>query len=717
MSKIAAELRFGTLSGYRYGTGLYDSTKLSLGPTMIQNTGLAQTDLWTGPLPVSILRPMEYSTAIPVVYPWAMRWSDNIDWVFFADNATAAATRRIMKATYDRDDGHFSINGFITVSFPNTAGTAATIRGFRMTYDLHNTGTVAAQVNSVTGYGTDFLSGICSGNRIGFGSTSPQAITQWYEVSGINSNTSIGLVSPITGFIASGTPYVIEDLRAVIIATNATTTNGGLFVVKGLRQELFSPVGQLILSGVTQDNLRRTYHLIDNNTVLNTVALGCALEEKTDNQRHNIWVLDTIANPLLYKYNLRAPLAPTAGRSISGFVLKTAAGGALVGTASQANNCRLANASHGPGDGLNCIYFTTTTRVYRTNDVSTIVSGSVSWIADNMVEIPPGGVNTFAASSLMNSIEYAGSIDKFVIPVNATTTPFRSYFTEYKTDSSQFDRIWGSDIRQIDQSAADSSITPVPTMAGGPYSIWMEQGIAYIVTIGTTAITNRVYAVPLGADWEYSNATNTRIITPAISTPNCSKYTRVYVKHQKVLGGVTNKNLGTQTEPFEVYYRTAGISDNSGGWTLADDVGDLSSVAGAPEIQFMFQFRTIGLLCIPSRLFSLTVLYEDLSTLSNYQPSVANSNITSKYFAWRFATAFGSTVPTLRIRLYDAVSNGLLVDDDSATPDGTWQKSTDGGSNWVAYDSVDKTNENTYVRYSPNSLGDNIKVSAVLTLL
>jgi hypothetical protein len=717
MSKIAAELRFGTLSGYRYGTGLYDKNKLGLGPTMIQNTGLAETDLWAGPLPVSIIRPMEYSTAIPAVFPWAMRWSDNIDWVFFADNATAAATRRIMKATYDRNDGHFSIDGFITISFPNTAGTAATVRGFRMTYDLFNSGTIAAQSFFVTGYGTQFLSGICSGNRIGFGSTVPNNIVSWYEVSGVNTDTSITLISPITGFVPSGTAYVAEDLRAITVATNATTTNGGLFVTKGLRPELFSAAGPLILSGVTQDNLRRTYHLIDNNTVLNTVAFGCALENKINNNNHPIWVLDTLANPIAYKYNLRAPLAPTAGRSISGFILKTAGGGAVVGTTSQANNARYARTAHGPGNGLDCIYFTTTTRVYRTNDVNTIVSGSVSWIADNMVEIPPGGANTFAASSLMNSIEYASSIDKFVIPVNATTTPFRSYITKYKTDSSQFDRIWGSDTRQIDQSTADSSITPVPTMAGGPYLVWIEQGVAYLATIGTTAITNRVYAIPLGGDWEYAPDTEARVITPAISTPNCSKYIRVYVNNQKILGGTTNKNLGTQTEPFEVYYRTAGISDNSGGWTLLTELGDLTSVAGAAEIQFMFEFRTIGLLCVPARLFSVTVLYEDLSTLSNYQPSVANSNITSKIFAWRFATAFGSTVPTLRIRLYDAVSNGLLVDDNTSSPAGTWQKSTDGGSNWVAYDSVDKTNETTYVRYSPAALGDNIKVSAVLTLL
>lgn len=716
MSKIAAELRFGLQSSYQYGTGLYDQNSLGLGPLMIQATGSDfSTKLWAGPLPVSIVRPMEYSTAIAAAYPWAMRWSDDIDWIFFADNATAAATRRILKGSYDRRDGSFGLDGYITLGFPTV--TVFTVRGFRMTYDLHNTGTVAVQLRSVTGYNTEFLSGICSGNRIGFGSTIPSQIAEWYDVSGAGSNTFLTLTTPVTGTYASGTPYVIEDLRAVTIATNATAANGGVFVTKGLRPEIFTPGGTIIRSGTTIDNLQATYHLIDNNTVLNTTALGGALEEKTSNLNQNLYVLDGTTNPFLYKYNIRAPLTSiVAGRSISTFILKTAQPGVLAGTASQANNGRLANPLHGPGAGINCLYFTTTTRIYRTVELPLITSGSSAWIADAAVEIPPGGANTFTASSLMNSIEFSSAIDKFIIPVNSTTTPFRSYVTDFYTDSSQFDRNFGADLRQIEQSTADSSITLTPSFVGGPYSVWSEGGLAYMATVGTTAATNKVVAIPLSADWEYANTTNSRIITPAISTPNNSKFIRAYVSKAEILGGRSGKNLGLPTEPFRMYYRTAGITDDSGAWTLLEDYSDLSGVGAAPSIQFMFEFRTIGPIGVPARLYSVTVLYEDLSTLSNYQPSVANSNITSKYFAWRFATAFGGTVPTLRVRLYDAVTNGLLFDDDSVTQAGTWEKSTDGGSNWVAYDSLDKTNETTYLRVQPASLGDNIKVSAVLTL-
>lgn len=716
MSRIAAELRFGQLASYNYKDDTYNPNKLGLGPLMVQLSGSDTTnDNWTGPLPVGIVRPMEYSSPFAVAFPCAVRWSKDIDWVFFSENSAAGATRRIMKATYDRRDGSFGIDGFILAFFPTT--TNQTIRGFRVTLDLHSTGTIAAQGNVVTGYGTNFLSGISSGNRIGFGTTVPSGVSVWYDVSGANTNTNLVLTGPVDTVFNSGTSYVIEDLRNILITTNATTTNGGVFVIKGLRHEIYTPGGTNIQSTGTVDNRRLCYHLIDNNVVLNTIALGGALEDKTDLLNQSLYVLDGTTNPILYRYNVRAPLnGLVLGRTTAAFVLKTSQGGVLAGTASQANNGRLANPLHGPGAGVDSLYFTTTTRVYRTSPLSSISSGSAAWIADNATEVPPGGTFTYAASSLMNSIEYASKIDKFIIPVNATTIPFRSYVTDYYTDGSQFDRIWGSDSRQTDQGSADSSTTLIPSFVGAPYSVWSEEGVCYISTIGTTAITNRCYTIPLGADWEYASTSDSRIITPEISTPNNARFIRASVNEIKILGGRDGKNLGMPTEPYKVYFRTAGITNDSGGWTVLEDDGDLSSIAGSSSIQLMFEFKTIGLTCIPSRLLSATVTYEDLSTLSNYQPSVGNSSITNKIFAWRLATAFGGTVPALRVRLFDAVTNGLLVDDNTVAPAGTFQKSTDGGSSWGAYNTTDKANETTYIRFTPQSLGDNIRVAAVLTL-
>jgi hypothetical protein len=95
---------------------------------------------------------------------------------------------------------------------------------------------------------------------------------------------------------------------------------------------------------------------------------------------------------------------------------------------------------------------------------------------------------------------------------------------------------------------------------------------------------------------------------------------------------------------------------------------------------------------------------------------VGQSSITDKRFAWRFSTAFGTAVPRLKIRLYDAVAGTLLLTDDSTTRNGTWERSTDGGSNYVTWNTTDKGNDITYLRFTPVSLGDNLRVRALLTL-
>jgi hypothetical protein len=712
MAKKVVEVQFGALTSYAYASSSYTSSALGLGPLMTQNN----TNDCVCPIPVSVLRPMEYSTAMALYMPWAMQWSNTLDWIFFADQSTAGATRKIGMAQLDRTTGIFALNGFVTVTFP--AATNHTVRAFRMTYETINTGSVSGIGTTISGVNTQFLSqAVTSGSRIGFGSVTPSEISTWYEIGTVTSNTALSLITPLSASVSSGSSYVIEDLRAIMVTTNATLNNGGVYVVKGLRKECFIPAGYIVPAATTVDNIRATYWLADSGSVANTATFGAAIEPGTSYSSQSLYVLDTLTTASVYKYNIRRQLSLTAGKDTGSLLFKTGPTIALTGTPSQTNNGRLARTKSGPGSGSNCIYFTTTTRLYRSNAVESIASGSTSWLADNASEIPPGGTNTFAASSLINSMEFMDSIDKFIVCVNATTTPFRSYVTQYRTDGGQWDRVFGNDDRQIDQSAADSTVTPHLSMAGAPYTAWSENGLTYIATVGTTAITNRIYCVPFGADWEYASTTNARVITPEISTPAANNYVRVYVNNDRVVGGATGLNLGVTPEPYRVYYRTAGISTNSGSWTLVGDSGDLTSVAGATSIQFMFEFRTIGTFCVPARIHSVAVVYEDLTTDSHYQPSVGFSDLTNKRFAWRFSSAWGSTVPTLRVRLYDAVSGGLLVDDATTTPTGSWEKSTNDGGAWGGYDNSDKTNETTYIRYTPLSLGDNIKVRPVLTQL
>jgi len=385
----------------------------------------------------------------------------------------------------------------------------------------------------------------------------------------------------------------------------------------------------------------------------------------------------------------------------------------VIGTISQTSGCRLGTLSHGAGSGVECIYGATTTRIYRI-PVANIVDASTTFVADSMVEIPPGSVNSFAATGGLTSCEIASGIDRLIITTGASQ---RHYVTQYNTSSTALDRVFLSDNRQLDHSINDPGIYPWPSTVSGGFSVWSENGIAYLIRTGTTSITNIIYSVPLSTDWDFaagtSSATQNRLITPTLSTTGCVTFSKLFVNYERKLGSTY---LGIQPEPFRTYYRVTGIADNSGTWNALGDDGDLTSITGSDNIQLMIEFRAIGQNCIPARIFSLVVTYDDNTTDSRYQPSVANSNITTKRFAWRFSTAFGGTVPTLTIRLYDAVAGTLLLTDTTATQaSGLFEKSTNDGASFGSYNTTDKANNTTYIRYTPTSLGDNIKVRAILT--
>ena len=708
MAKRAVEQLFdGSTATTPYTS--YDSSEINLGALIYQDG----TNDFAGPMPIGFARPMEQSTAIPSQYPHAIQISSDLWWVFLADLSTAAATRRIVLYTYVPSTSTFAWRGFITLTYPTA--TAHTIRGMRVVRHTYSTGTVSVSGTAVTGSGTAWQTNrYAVGARIGFGSTNPTSISTWYHITAIGSDSSITLLEN-AGTIAGGTAFVIEELRIYTSTTNATATNGGLYVAKGCNYDDFTTGGTTFAAATTTDNIKAVYWLADAATVLNTAAAGCVLSSTVSDTSHMIYVAnaDSGTSLRIYKYNARAALSGlSSGKSTSAFVLRTGAQ-TVVGTISQTNNGRMAAINHGPAVGVDCIYMVTTTRVYRIRETE-IIDATTTFVGDCMVELPTGSVSTFAATSGMTSCEYAGTIDRFVITTGASQ---RLYVTKYVASANVlFDQVFSSNNAQIDQSIADSGLTPWPNNSAN-YSVWVENGIAFLAKTGTTALTNFLYAVPIGADWLYaagtSAATQNRLITPALATPDASKFYRVYTNHAQYLGSTT---LGMQPEPFRVYARASGITDDTGDWVLLDDSGDLSSFPAATSIQFMFEFRVVGPFCIPARIYNVACVYEDDSTDSHYQPSVANSSTSANRFAWRFSTAFGGTVPTLTVKIYDALTGNLLLTDTTAAQTrGLFEKSTNDGSSWGSYNTSDKGNETTYIRYTPTTFGTNIKARAIIT--
>ena len=682
MTIIAENLDFGTLPSYKYGTGQYDPSKLGLGPLIVQRTGASPEQRFVGPLPIAVARPMEESLSIQVGYPWAMRWSDTIDWVFVAEASAASPTRRIIKYDFNRETGVFSFSGAITLTYPTA--TNHTIRAFRMTYDLHTVGTIERDSgfgNKVIGTGTSWVTdGACAGNRIGFGSTNPSEVTEWRHISSVTGESELVLDDVIPHY-PPGTPYVIEDLRAITATTNATASNGGLFVAKGLSVALFSPTSFVIPAATTVDNVRAVYRI--SGTALTAVS-GLGIQDPVNKAEHYAWVFAGTTAAVMYKYNLRAPLVSLgAGSTGAAYTLQTSTV-ALTGTASQINNGRVARPDHTAAAGQECFFFTTTSRVYRTKPLNSIISADATFIAggDIMLEVPPGGAVSAGGSGAMQSIEYSALLDAFYIALSGAASGQRDYLTKFYAGSQQLDRQVGFDVRQYYQ-ASSAAVAPALSRTASYFMPWIEGGLGYFVINGSSAATNSILAVPIGADMDFVNRTNSKAVLPKMSIPSAHKLLKTLAQNTEALGGYGPLSLGT--EPFVVYYRTAGIDDDSGGWTLLNQAGSMVGVDAAPEIQFMFAFRVAGVSCIPARVHSFALLYEtDEALPSGFRWNLGDSNQSNGTLGM-VQTSLLPALGVLTITYYRAdTDQAVLVQSSGNSEFGVWEFYNEGSGSWVA---------------------------------
>ena len=643
--------------------------------------------------------------------PYVIENFQQIDWVFLADGSGAALTRKLQLYEFNRMNSVWAWKGYVTLT-PQQTGTH-TIHGNIMTYDTYTTGTVAVTAQYVTGTNSTWIIDRMNvGSRIGFGTTDPTQIKTWYYVASITGDTAMTLTQPVTTTISAGTSYVLEDLRNVMNTVNGTS--GGVYLTKGLNHDDFTSLGTTISFATSSDLVKAVYWLKDAATILNVTSCGLALEPRTDWLTQYLYSIDS-ATIKIYKFNIRKALTVSSGIDLTAFQYATG-NQAVSGTLSSANNGRFAIAKHGPCANIPAIYYVTTTRVYCT-PTAAIVNGSTTFLQYTMMEIPPGSVNTFAATGVLANISYDSTIDRFII-TSTGASGARSYVTQYRTDGGQFDHIFLIDDKQLDQSTADATTTPHPSITALNHDPWFEGGLLYLASVGTAANTNFVHAVPIGIDWVYASSTIQRAITPAFNTPNAIGYVGQFTWRDSIIGGDL---LGKRADAFRMYYRTIGISDNSGGWNLISEPPDLSGALGSTQIQFMYEFRGITDYCIPARIFGTGIIYNDSSSDTHFRFSGGFSSVTNKQFVFRFVTAFGASygniTPTLYIRLYDDVTGALLIQDNSATPTyGTWAKGTTDGAPSGAYNTSDLTNTTTYIGYTPTSLGTNIKVRAVLTL-
>lgn len=690
----------------------YNSSKWNLGKGLIANNWATAIDKYIAP-DFQAIRPMEESTAFAIVQISAYNLSSTIAYIFGVENSTGAtATRRVALWELNRKTGARSWKWFITMTL--ATATAHTVRDFKIDVKTESTWTVQTTGTALTGTWTAFATNkVAIGARIWFGSTDPSQITNWYRISARASDTGLTLgTSPWN--IPALTPYVIQEFRPVYAATNATTTNGGIHYGKGISIEDFTPAGTTIPLAVSTDDQKAMYWLKDASTQTNIVSAWCAIDFTSATPTNlTTYVLDlpVAGSYKVYKYNIRAALTVATGASVSAWQLTTA-NQVFTGTGSQNANLCIANASHWLGSGVLSLYFVTTTRIYRTA-VANITSGNATWISNVIAEVPPWGTQTFALTSVMNTIEYMPSIDSFIVGTTHAGWVF-SYVTQYVASGAQFQKMFGRDYKYLEQSLKDSNIPTHFSNRSIAYA-YTDAGAnrIFAVSAGTAISTNHIYVMAFGADWDYASQSSGRLITPKITLPNATKFYEAFANNIRYIG---NTILGKPTEPFRVLARTANIdTDATTGWATIDETNDISWLSGT-DIQFAIEFRTIGEVCMPSRILAVNVSYEDNAGLDNYVWSEAKSSSASKIFAFYFKTAFGSTVPTLRINLIDTDTGWLiLTDTTTASANGVWEKTTD-WTTWTTYNTTDRANSTTYIRYTPTSIADNIKVTPIITL-
>jgi hypothetical protein len=669
--KAAFEQVFnGSLAQVAVG-GAYDATKINRGKHTGQfNLGSGDIDKFVGPAPLGVANFGESSLAIPSAFVHPIKISDDLFWVFGADGASAAATRRVQLWTWVPSTNTYTFIGAVTLTFP-TATTHA-VRGFRAILENYSTGTVAVSGTAVTGTGTAFLTQ-CVGSRIGFGATDPTQITTWYQIQAIGSDGSITLTAS-AGTVAAGTPFVIQDLMLVHANTNATATNGGLFVTKGLQFADFQNPATTIPAATTVDKIKANYWLKDAASVTNIAIGGCALADRDSWTQQYVYATNGTGSALvLYRYNLRAPLTPTAGAAtLTGGDIVITGSQAVTGTISQANNGRVATLGHGPGAGVPSLYLFTTTRIIRV-PLANVASGSTTFIADTMSEVPPGSANTNVATATFTSLDVAGSIDKLVIAGAASNGTI--FITDYYTGGQQLDRRAGALTTQLPSALRDTDspvfVHNVPTQV--PF-VWVEDGwLFWVYSQAVTANLNALTAYPLAADWEYQADVNNRIICPKIilgATP--SKLYRVLANCAENLGDAT---MGVPPDAYKIQYRTSGIDDNTGAWTDVPQTGDLSGVLPAANIQFAFLFRTAGVIMLPARILALALIYETADPLpSQYQWNFGDMDLANGIFAWVQDALFGATPGTHTINIYRADTDALVLTQAStSTTNGNFQ--------------------------------------------
>lgn len=501
---------------------------------------------------------------------------------------------------------------------------------FKVIVDRHTTGTVSGTSSTITGTNTLWVTDrISVGARIGFGSKDASLIKTWYQITAINSDTSITIAEVLYTNIPANTPYIIEEIRIIqnLVQTNYVAANNGIFVTKGLNYNYFDLAFYTVPMATTVDNQRATYILSDAMTSTMANSAFAFLAPKIDNQTQYMYCMITPNTYLgtIYKFNIRASLTGlSSGRSTSGYLFKTLdldhSPLNVVGRDGRIG-C-FANVNHGTGKSVNSLYYHYAEKyLYRVPEYS--IESNKRYINERIEVLNTINDETIGLSGYTD-MSYDSFTDKFVMSRNnGYRQSNKSEILEFVTNRSADGYLGFGGGYGLYRDTIDDTIRPKS------YSTLRNNNRQYgssLEGIFYRTDNNAIYPHMYCADYTLAEKYKCFAITPIIPCPDNISFDKLHVEYDDYIGDLEQ---GLATDTYKIYARTSGMTDDSGSWTLLKDNKDLSSFSASDKIQFKIMFKTIGGSGIYARIHSLSVIYNRDNSLDfkfDAKSTLDNSN-------------------------------------------------------------------------------------------
>jgi hypothetical protein len=566
-----------------------------------------------------------------------------------------------------------------------------------------------------------------------------------------NLTSQVITLNSSAGTFSAGTPYVIENL--LLSAWYQTVT---LCLIQGLSKDDFLstlntiPTPDFNYAGLAKGR----YVLYDgfyvSGTGFNTIGITASIKDSYILPQENsttqyLYTINTAGR--ISRYNIKDPNITQLGSGTQGILrfskasqllltgvpIITPTGAAINGSGT--GKIAIAAMQSGSVSGVTSLY-TDNTGIVQTE--INLLQNDVVPSYTYMPELPPGSTTTYPAAGNVGRVLYDSISDSLII-LNQSATA-KSFITKYKLNLIQptlvstlytrdtyntlsyensYDIAFLMNGNQLQGSTANIFSQKYPDTLGVGFYGTILDGVLHLCRNATT-IQNNLYAVPIGCEAQYVDYSKNALYSPKYVLPNVVGITGLYVNQYKEYGSL---GFTIPPEPLVIHYRTTGIDTNTGSWTEFTNVQNLNDdiicegVITSIEIQFRFSYKIAGNTCLPNRVYGFTLAYEDDRTDSHYSPSVSNSNLTNRTFAWRQESLWNSNIPNLKIRLYNATNNNIVFYDTvTNSVSGTWEYSTDNGVTWLPWSSSADSVGN-YIRYVADFIPSGIKLRVGLNTI